>query len=261
MLQFKKTLFDLVKDTPNLFSFLFFRFDALNLKIVLKKKLGDGEINAKYFPYGIVEIDKLEQRIAKQRVEIDPIVENMVSRVESKISANDKPSSEKIECMVDVAYFEVKLQESKKIDSFLLELTRTEIDVANIKNLLKAKSQKERNAFICGGNLQLEELEKLITLHEGEIFQDLKKFFEVFGLSLLIEKHGGEENQIVLENALHGFLTEKIYNKAKESGSGIAKVLTFFNKKMNSYANIRLIMFSKENDIAPNEIEPILLPI
>jgi vacuolar-type H+-ATPase subunit C/Vma6 len=261
MSQFKKTLLDLVKSSPDLFSFLFFRFDALNLKIAFKKKLGNAEINAKYFPYGIVDVDKLEQRVAKQRVEINPIVEDVISRVESKILADTQPSSEKIECMVDVAYFEVKLATSKKIDSFLQELTRTEIDVANIKNLLKAKSQTERNAFIKGGNLQLEELEKLITLHEGEIFQDLKKFFEVFGLSLLIEKHGGEENQIVLENALHGFLTEKIYNKAKENGSGIAKVLTFFHKKMNSYANIRLIMFSKENDILPAEIEPILLPI
>lgn len=143
----------------------------------------------------------------------------------------------------------------------MLEVTKTEIDIANIKNLLKAKTQKERNDFICGGNLKLEELEKLITLHEGEIFQDLKKFFEVFGLSLLIEHHAGEENETILENALHGFLSEQVFNKAKEDGSGISKVLTFFQKKMNSYANIRLIMFSKENDISPNEIEPILLPI
>ena len=260
IVHFKKTLFGLVKNSPELFSLLFFKYDAINLKIALKKKLGAEQVNIDYLSYGVLSAEKLEQRVNNKRVEINPIVEALISNVESKI-LNVELTPEKIECAVDVAYFEVKLLESKKIDAFLQELTRTEIDIANIKNLLKAKSQKEKNAFIGGGNLKLKELEKLIILHEGEIFQDLKKFFEVFGLSLLIERHAGEENQVVLENALYGFLSEKVFNKAKESGSGIAKVLTFFQKKMNSYVNIRLIMFSKENDISPVEIEPILLPI
>lgn len=260
ILQFKKTLAGLIKNTPDLFSFLFLQFDALNLKIALKKKLATESVNIEYVIYGTVAGDKLEQRINNQRVEMNSIVEELISNVERKIQGVNL-TSEKIECAVDTAYFETKLSLSGKINSFLLEVTKTEIDIANIKNLLKAKTQKERNDFICGGNLKLEELEKLITLHEGEIFQDLKKFFEVFGLSLLIEHHAGEENETILENALHGFLSEQVFNKAKEDGSGISKVLTFFQKKMNSYANIRLIMFSKENDISPNEIEPILLPI
>lgn len=85
ILQFKKTLAGLIKNTPDLFSFLFLQFDALNLKIALKKKLATESVNIEYVIYGTVAGDKLEQRINNQRVEMNSIVEELISNVERKI--------------------------------------------------------------------------------------------------------------------------------------------------------------------------------
>jgi len=244
---FKKTLSDILKKDNTLFMLLFLRYDALNFKAVLKK-------TTESFSYGLVPFEQLEQKVNGQRVEINPLVEKMIN----SIQVTTEMDSKTIETIVDKAYFEVKLDTAKQFGGFLLDITKMEIDVANVKALLKST---DNPVFIEGGNLVKQELEKLIHLQEGEILQDLKKFFEVFGLSLLIEKYSGEDNQVALENALNGFISEKIFEKSRETSAGRAKILAFFQKKMNSYANIRLIMFSKENSIPSAEIEPILLPI
>jgi len=151
---------------------------------------------------------------------------------------------------------------ANELDSFLKEITKLEIDVANIKNALMSK-EKWQN-FIEKGNLKQEDLEKLTQFKEGEIFaqkQDLKKFIELFNISRLIEKFEKNKSETMLENGLMSFLTEKIFIQAKETGMGIERILAFFYKKMNSYSNIRLILFAKQNNISISEIEPFLLPI
>jgi len=249
LVHFKKRISDIL-DTDNfLFWFLFLRYDALNLKSVLKK-------TQESFPYGLVPFDKLQDKINGKRVDINPLVEEMLTKVMQNVTKN--MDSKAIEVIVDKAYFEIKLKAAKKIKGFILEITKMEVDVVNIKALLKSTGG---TVFIGGGNLRKDELDKLIHLQEGEIFQDLKKFFEVFGLSLLIERYAGEENQMMLENALNGFISQKIFEASRETSTGVAKILAFFYKKMNAYTNIRLIMFSKENNIPPAEIEHMLLPV
>jgi len=56
-------------------------------------------------------------------------------------------------------------------------------------------------------------------------------------------------------------VSQRVFEASRETSCGIPKILAFFYKKMNSYANIRLIMFSKQNNIPVAEIESILLPI
>ena len=248
---FKKTLADILKKDNTIFWLLFLRYDALNLKSVLKKIQ-----NPESFSYGLVPFEKLSQKVSGLRVEVNPLVERMINK--ALIDVREGMDSKAIETIVDKVYFEVKLETVTKIGGFILDITKMEIDIANVKAVIKSK---DNPVFIKGGNFKKEELEKLVQLKEGEILQDLKKFFEVFGLSLLIEKYSGEENQTVLENALTGFVSQRVFDASRETSCGIAKILAFFYKKMNSYVNIRLIMFSKENNISTAEIEPILLPI
>lgn len=249
LVHFKKRISDILDKDNFLFWFLFLRYDSLNIKSVLKK-------TQESFPYGLVPFNKLKDKMNGKRVDINPLVEKMLNRIMQDVT--DGMDSKGIEVMVDKAYFETKLMAAKKIKGFILEITKMEVDVVNIKALLKSN---KNTTFICGGNLRKDELDKLIHLHEGEILQDLKKFFEVFGLSLLIERYAGADNQMMLENALNGFISQKIFEASRESSVGVAKILAFFYKKMNAYANIRLIMFSKENNIPPAEIEQMLLPI
>lgn len=259
---FKKVIYGMLKQEETLFGSFFLKFDGLNLKIALKGNLLKETLpDFQTFPYGLEVFEKIKQGVAGKRVELNPLVEKMIEKAKAKIGNIHvaELDSEKIETIVDESYFETKIEAAKKFDPFLRELTCLEIDVANVKSLLKAKSKTP--ALIDGGNLNPAELRKLVALKEGEIFQDLKKFLEVFGLSLVVERYFKEKSETALEAALQSFLTEKVFVQAKEVGQGIVKILAFFYKKMNSYSNIRLILFSKENDIPLAEIEPLLLPI
>ena len=96
---------------------------------------------------------------------------------------------------------------------------------------------------------------------EEESSNNLKKFLETLELAFLLESDQKVGGNILIERKLEGYIAKKIFQKEKEKGSGIEKVLSFFQKKMNSYTNIRVILFAKENGLGVAEIEGALLPI
>lgn len=271
----KATLAGILEEEKRLFFLLFLKFDGLNVKLASKKILKGEDLQVNAFPWGLVPYDKIEEKVAylladkiKSRErpkgalsEINFLVEEIIKKSVGIIKTVPEAAidSQKIEAAVDRAYFETKLEIAGQIDSFLLEIIKVEVDISNLKGLLKG--EKEEFEFIKGGSLKEDELKKLILLREGEIFQDLKKFLEVFGLSLLLERFAKDKSETALENGLNSFVAEKIFEKEKETGTGISKILAFFYKKVNAQNNIRLIIFGKENNILPEEIEKCLLPV
>lgn len=273
----KKIFEKALGEKENLLSVLFLKFDALNIKLALKKILSKNpDLAVLPFSWGLTSYEKIEQKVtfflseklgSKEKsgsghIEINFFVNRMLESVFEAIKMLSLKSidSKKIESLVDKAYFETKLKIAKAMsDDFLLEISRIEIDISNIKGLLKA--EKDVFDFIEGGSLKKEEVAKLIALKEGEIFQDLKKFLEVFNLSLLMERFAAFPSLSSLENKLQGFLSERIFLKEKETGEGLEKILAFFQKKINSHSNIRMILFAKENNLPLGAIESNLLPI
>jgi len=243
------------------FNFLFLKFDSFNLKLCLKSLLGKGDSNSCSINYALELYDNLFVAVKKNKADIikNEAVSSMVKHIlkqMGKLMLEEKPSSRQIETMVDKAYFKTKIELAKTIKNpFLLSLTKIEIDIANLKRLLK----KRNHNFIEGGNLKEEEIKNLSNLKEGEIVQDLNRFLEVYGLSLIIEK--AKNNPFYIENALQGFFSKEIFAKERDNGFGYEKVLSFFHKKLNAQNNIRIIMFGKENNIEIEKISPCLLPI
>lgn len=278
----KNKLSKILKEEERLLWFLFLKFDALNLKIALKKAVVPSKtIDVHPFICSVESYEKIEEKITfllaekfkhqeRKKVsvsEINPFVQRMAEFALEDIakvpfSEINFDTSLKIEGALDKAYFNLRAEMAKELDPFLEEITKLEIDVANIKNALMAKEKKPD--FIKKGNLKPEDLEKLTQFKEGEIFaqqQDLKEFLELFNISRLIGKFEKNKSETMLENGLMSFLTQKVLVRAKETGMGIERILAFFYKKMNSYFNIRLILFAKQNKIPISEIETILLPI
>lgn len=268
----KKKLSIVLDDKELLISFLFLKFDAFNLKFAVKKYYCQvNEKSFKPFDFSISSYKLLEEflRIALNKdfdknklfkIKLNTFAEKLVlatiKTLNDQIKNEKSVSSQEIETAVDKAYFKVKKEMAKKHKA-LMEMVKLEIDMANLRSLLA----KDRLLFLEGGNLSVLQVEKLAQKKEEDMGNNLKKFVEFLEIAFLLEDSKENNDNIVIEKKLEGYMAQKIFQKEKEKGSGIEKVLAFFQKKINSYVNIRLILFAKENGITTQEIEKSLLPI
>ncbi len=268
----KNKLTSVLDDNGLLMSFLFLKFDALNIKDILKKYYFKEETkNFKPFDFSIEPYKKKEAFLTRilfndqkeasfsekiSNVFVDKLLKEIAKRIEANLVESSIVSSELIERTVDVAYFEVKRFLAKK-EKALLEVVRLEIDMANLRSLLSKNSQ----IFLEGGNLSKAQIEGLASGKEEDLSNNLKKFLEGLEIGFLLEEMQGSNLDITTERKIDAYIAKKTFQKEKEKGSGIEKVLAFFQKKINSYTNIRLILFAKENGLGVEEIEKVLLPI
>jgi len=223
-----------------LFWFLFLKFDALNLKVALKN-------SDLPFKASIVPFETIKNRVADKRFK----VEN--EYVESMIEEATGPD---IEEAVDKAFLKTRLALAQKAGKLPLMIAEIEIDIANLKNMIK-----EKELFIEGGNLSKEELNILLGKGGGAFSQGLDKFLEGYSLSLILSEFQKDNDEVRLEKLLEVFLSEEILKKERDRGSGIDKIVSFFYRKINTQANIRLIFFAKESGISIQKLRSNLLPI
>ena len=269
----KERLLKVSDDQNQLASYLFLSFDIWNLKMALKQHLLDGNLfAAEPFTCSLVSYEKLKARVLEvwQKAVLpsdgdlknadtgNVRLEKIISLSRQLLEQSSDIDSAQIETVIDRVYFKVKQGAAKKISPFLEELARLEIDVANLKGLVSRGGD-----FIEGGNLNVQEARGLLESREGEISEEnLAKFLEVLNLSFLIEDFiKNKSDEIILEQGLQAFLSRRVFEKSRDSASGLEKVLAFFYRKMNSHFNIRLILFAKDNNLPSADIEKLLLPV
>lgn len=268
----KTNLEGILPENKKLIWFLFLKFDALNLKIALKKAFFRGKTaEVDWFSYAIEAGGEIERRItrffnAMQGLKketavlfspLNPFVEKMLDlslEALRKVHLSEFDSIA-IEKAVDESYFKVKLQIALAVSPLLEELARFEIDIANVKALLRS------DGFISGGNMEREELEMALGLKTGGYYKGLDQFLESLSFSSIIRSFMMQKSELFLERDLQTFLSQRIFEKSRQTGSGVEKVMAFFQKKLNSHNNIRLILFAKANNISPEDIEKNLLPL
>lgn len=236
----KEILFKMLRDTKiELFYYLFLKFDALNLKVILKEK------EQPCFKASLVSFEKLKMFL-KENLNLD---NQYIKEMAEKASLLEGSVDER----VDRAYLETKLLLAKKIKGLPLDMVRFEIDITNLKSLIK-----QRNCFLEGGNLSFSELEKVLSGKIGMVSKGLERFLGEFELSLLIEDFERTGSEKDLEEGLERFLSNRVLRKEREGG-GLEKVMGFFQRKINAHSNIRLIFFQKDAGI--RNIEKNLLPV
>ena len=244
-----------VKDEKiELFWFLFLKFDALNLKIALKERFSENLYPENYFEHSIINHLDLRKKIDNNKYYIkNEYIDLMVEKSKSLLKAK---KIFRIEEIVDIAYLETKLKIAEKIGGLPLKIIKLEIDIANLKNLIKGKDK-----FVNGGNLSKENLINLLDIDKGEFSKNVEKFLETYGLSLILRDYKKTDSETKLEKQLEKFLSEEIFKTERDQSGGIDKIVAFFYRKINSQANIRLIFFAKENGLALEEVENNILPI
>lgn len=252
LLSLKDFIHRTVKDEKEeLFWFLFSKFDVLNLKIALKEKFSDDFTPTYSFDCSVIPFSEIQKRVNDSNCKIsNEYLESMIEEVLEKT----KKASE-IEEVVDIAFLKMKAKIAKKAGDLPLQAVKLEIDIANLKNMIKGKK-----TFVGNGNLTRSEL-KILLGKGGAFSQNLDKFLETYNLSLIISKFDKNNDEVELEKMLEVFLSEKILEKERNRGTGIDKVVSYFYRKINAHSNIRLIFFSKESNLSIKELKSNILPI
>jgi vacuolar-type H+-ATPase subunit C/Vma6 len=270
----KTKLDSILDDQGKLVNYLFLVFEVWNLKIALKALLLKVQTQSmEPFSCTLVSFQRLAKRVGQVWQKDQPVEDLLAERLtegggylerimlsaQTELNQMEAVDSAAIETAVDKAYFQIKAEFAQNLSSFLAELVRLEIDVANIKS---AACQNSHGWLISGGNLKTPEIQKLLAHQGGETpEQNLTKFLEILNLSFLIEDFLKHKSDVFLEQGLQKFLSHRVLEKARSTACGLEKVLAFFYRKMNSHFNIRLILFAKDNNLDTTEIEKLLLPI
>ena len=245
LIRLKDFIYNMVKnERVELFWFLFLKFDALNLKIALKTNLVAGRENPYFFKSSIISAAIITKRLSDGHSLANEYLESMVSEATKNIK-----NSADIEQAVDTAFLKTRLKIARILGGLPLRISLLEIDISNLKNLIKDKA-----VFVLGGNLTKNDLSILIGKREEVISKGVEKFLEIYNLSLIVKKFKNTGDEKDLEKGLNKFLTNEVLGQERDRGSGIDKIVSFYTRKINAHTNIRLIFFGLENSLTPDEI-------
>ncbi len=148
LLAVRNTLAKVLTDNEKLFWFLFLKYDALNIKIALKKKFSQGNlVDVGVFNFGIDSYDDIAKVVTNPDKtglpEINSFVDQIIKIALDRINGLEgEVNSAQIEEIVDKTYFKVKSILSNDLGPFVREVAKQELTQAKAKNRTSKLSHK-----------------------------------------------------------------------------------------------------------------------
>lgn len=255
--EFRKMLKDAVPD-QRLLDILYLREDFNNLKIVLKHFYRDMPLKeARTTDSGSVSLDDwvshfdpdISNNLEPKWVEvIDLIIRYLSSDV----------NSQEIDHIVDRVYMRTYMKWAKKFkNEFIIRMASIEIDVMNIKALIRAKRLKRSSEWLLkqlarGGTISIDEIVSWLEMDQQEYMQ---QFQHRLPYTIYKEIEKGQQNGVteVIEHALYTW-RRKYVSRARYVAYGPEPVVRYFYAKIRAMVNIRVVMSGKINNINSEEL-------
>ena len=180
-----KSAFELVRESapdPKCFDFLLYEYDACNLKSLIKGEIRDVSVDEMLYEIGTVSIEDMRLAVSTRRAQ-EILPENMALALGEAYEAYSSTRDARvIDFIIDKACFADMLENARLCGSALaIELVRTRIDAINIATLqrilrstLSDKQSTLDMAFICGGQLPLDALLRVIDDGEFSLLDALE---------------------------------------------------------------------------------------
>jgi len=229
---------------------LIVREDFANMRLALRRKLTEKPVGVDYSNDGSIPAEDFEKIFEEENY--TPLPYHMREAIERAVLAyyQDKDIRQ-IDYALDYTHFEYKLNraiQAKHI--FIINLFRMQIDINNIKTLLRLKftESEVRDVFIFGGFLNIRELK--IALDAD--FETIKNMFahtpykEIFeqGINYLTENNSFIKLEQKCEEHIAGFL--KTTNNIT---AGPQPIIAYLLGKEAEIRRLRLILTAKKNEL------------
>ncbi len=240
---------DLIIDKP-IVKLLRARDDFANLRLVLRRTLTEKPLGADYSTEGNFPPELFEQVFEGENYELFP--DYMAQATEQAVLAYyQNKDIRQIDFAIDKVQAKYNLRRAHKLESvFLIGLFRIQIDLTNIRTMLRLKfaESEQRNVFLEGGFIELERLGYgLDTDYEamGQLFFATPYYTTVqTGANYLASNKSFLAAEQQCEQYLMGFLKLTIQITA-----GPQPIIAYLLMKENEIRTVRLILTAKRNSL------------
>jgi V/A-type H+-transporting ATPase subunit C len=275
---FRKILGFMKEDTAEKYiKILLSRWDIQNIKTILRGKnihMTSAEIVECLVPAGQLDDATLIELI--KQPDVKAVIDLLATwRIEyaKPLTRNFKEYSEKrdlsiLEYAIDKFYYEnalEKLGEDSYDDRIILDMIRTEIDVTNIKNVLKLIRDKieieESEGLLIDDGAKLNK-ERLLAMIRTGTLEGAIKVLDATPYKFLSELPADvfrTEKISVFEKELEKYLIKRGISRVLGDPLSIAVAVGYVWAKYNEITNIRIIARCKTADITEKEIREELL--
>lgn len=248
------------------------RWDVVNIKTILRGKLYGAtaaEVLEDLVPAGSLDAAFLRSLVEKETIDdvFEALGGTIYAEAKREVGAGFDPTRDlaAYEDALSHVYFRhllATIQPRTDAARLFLEFVRREIDILNVKTLLrvwKAKAKFEHSIFLEGGlELDSEDLSAMVGLDLNGILSGLERYSlrEGIGPAIRDVEHAGVAN---LERTL-----EKLHRREASRYShihplSVLPVLDFIASKMREVENIRIIARGKEHGIPSERIKELLV--
>jgi V/A-type H+-transporting ATPase subunit C len=224
------------------------RDDFANLRLALRRTLTERPLGTDYSSEGNVSPQIFEQVFEEKNYGLFP--DYVAEAAERAVLAYyQNKDIRRIDYAIDRLQAEYNLKKARRLKSiFLLGLFRIQIDLTNIRTLLRLKftESEQRDVFLKGGYLELERLRHGLELgYEamGPLFF-VTPYCRVVeaGANYLMSNKSFLKVEQQCEEHLTGFLKSTI-----QITTGPQPIIAYLLMKENEIRNVRLILTAKKN--------------
>ena len=239
------------------------RDDFANLRLAVRRTLTEKPLGTDYSPDGNVPPELYEEVFEQENYEFFP--DYMADAVEQAVLAYYRNRQiPDIDHAIDAAQFQYNLKQAHKLKSiFLLGLFKIQIDLTNIRTMLRLKFTDSESrtktagaeallvrdkVFLKGGFLSLERLERGLELG----YEALVPLFFVTPYYRLVEAGAAylssDKSFLKLEQQCEEHLTGFLKSTVQVT-TGPQPIIAYLLLKENEIRTVRLILTAKRNNL------------
>ncbi len=245
----RKTFRDLVVD-PKIAELLKAREDFANMRLALRRKLTEKPLGTDYSNDGSVPVDQFEAIFEEENY--TPLPTHMQEAIEQAVLAyyQDKDIRQ-IDFSLDKSHFEFRLKRATELkNSFILELFRMQIDLTNIRTMLRLKftESQVQDVFISGGYIDSDKLKHGLDIGHEALAQLFfaTPYFDIVeaGAAYLNTNNSFLKLEQKCEDHLTGFL-----KTTSQITAGLQPVIAYLLRAEHEIRMVRLILTAKKNGL------------
>ncbi|GAA0179190.1 V-type ATP synthase subunit C [Clostridium sediminicola] len=235
------------------------RYDYHNIKVLIKGNALKKDLSDLLIPVATIPVKELKDIIEnKDYYDLNPIMREAIEVAEDIYSKEKDP--QKIDIILDTYMYKNMLSIAQGInDDYLLKFIKINIDISNIKTLLRVKKQKKDREFlqfvmIEGGTIDVDSFIQMLNESNENIITKLDHtdYYEI--LKFGIEEFNKTGKLNLLEKLSDNFIM-KFIKDAKYVSFGAEPLLAYIYAKENEIKIVRIIMVGKINNIATDVIK------
>ncbi len=242
---FKKLVVD-----DDLVDLLLERDDFANLRLALRRKLTDKPIGKDYSNDGSIAAEKFEEIFEQE--DYSPLPMHMREAIEDAVLAYyQNKDVRQIDLSLDNAQSQYKITKATEIGCEFLEgLFRLQVDLSNIKTMLRLKfrDSDNRDAFLSGGYLSLQLLRRGLDLDYDSISATFANTPYYSLIESSISYLTAEQSFLVTEKQCDAFIGGYLKSTTAIT-AGHQPVIAYLIKKESEIRNVRLILTAKKNNL------------